>query len=770
MSASQSSSTLRHYCEVIIPVPLEQLFTYSVPNKLYLQLKVGMRVRVPFGKTKVHTAIVCQIHQQKPAFETKDIIGILDDKPIVLDHQLKLWQWIANYYMAPIGDVMVAALPAKLKGELQGGEGRPETFISLGEKFSTPHTLNMAFGMIGRAPKQQKVLETFLQLTGCGDWKGLPFNEQIIPTRELTLDELRNECNCTLAVINELRQKNILASYQKRVVTPPKTTLETVDPKPLNRYQEDAYNQILMGFLKKNVVLLHGVTASGKTEIYIHLIEKTLQEGKQVLYLLPEIALTVQITNRLQQVFGNKLGIYHSRCTDEERNQLWQKQVSGHPYDIILGARSAVFLPMQNLGLIIVDEEHDASFKQQEPSPRYHARSVALMMGVITGAKTLLGTATPSIESYYNATEGQKYALVKLNHRHQNYALPSIEIIDTKDLRRRKMMKGVLSPPLIAAIRSALDKKQQVILFQNRRGYAPMLECKTCGWVPKCEHCDVSLTYHKTQNWLTCHYCGAVYPIPQTCPSCEESHLVDRGFGTEKVEDEISALFPDAKLARMDLDTTRSKRAYERLIDRFSSGEANLLIGTQMVTKGLDFKNVAVVGILNADQMLNMPDFRAYEYAFMMLSQVSGRAGRGGEEGKVFLQTAQPQLPLIQQVVTNDYTAFYESQQEERRLFSYPPFNKLLALYLKHSQERVVEDAAKILGSRLKATLGVRVLGPDKPAVSKVKTMHIRKMVIKIEKELNLTQLKQYLYAERNALLQQKRFVTLRIFFDMDPC
>ncbi|RKW51114.1 MAG: primosomal protein N', partial [Prevotella sp.] len=514
--------------------------------------------------------------------------------------------------------------------------------------------------------------------------------------------------------------------------------------------------------------LLHGVTSSGKTVIYIHLIFKALQEHKQVLYLLPEIALTVQITNRLRCVFGNKLGIYHSRYNDEERVEIWQKQLSNEPYEVILGARSAVFLPFQRLGLVIIDEEHENSFKQQDPAPRYHARSVAIVLAQMYGAKTLLGTATPSIESYRNAQLG-KYGLVTLSQRYKDIQLPTIEVVDIKDLRRRKLMSGPFSPRLIAAVRDALQRGEQAILFQNRRGFAPMIECRTCGWVPHCPNCDVSLTYHKSMNVLTCHYCGYTERVPEQCPNCESKDIKGRGYGTEKIEDEIMEVFPDARIARMDLDTTRTKNAYERLINDFSAGKTNLLIGTQMVSKGLDFDHVSVVGILNADNMLNYPDFRAYEHAFTMMAQVSGRAGRKGKQGLVILQTKNPELPVIQQVVNNSYTAFYKSQLEERTAFHYPPFFHLIYIYIKHRNNDIVESASMELGSRIREIFGNRVLGPDKPTVARVKTLHIRKIMLKLENGIDYKLAKQYLRSIRDTMMKEKRYGALTIYFDVDP-
>ena len=540
----------------------------------------------------------------------------------------------------------------------------------------------------------------------------------------------------------------------------------------MNEAQQEAYNQILFSFLSKNVTLLHGVTSSGKTEIYIHLIRQALERHEQVLYLLPEIALTVQIRERLQKVFGSRLGIYHSKYSDAERVEIWKKQLSSNPYDVILGARSAVFLPFQKLGLIIIDEEHETSFKQQDPAPRYHARSVAIMMaakmGQGTDCKVLLGTATPSMESYYNAVNG-KYGLVTLNSRYQDIQLPEIQIVDIKDLQKRKMMQGPFSPLLLGSIKKALAAGEQVILFQNRRGFAPMIECRQCGWVPHCTNCDVSLTFHKNIQQLTCHYCGYTYQVPTVCPCCGSTELKGRGYGTEKIEDQVMEIFPEARVARMDLDTTRTRSAYERIISDFSAGRTNLLIGTQMVSKGLDFDKVSVVGILNADSMLNYPDFRAYEHAYMMMAQVSGRAGRKGKQGLVLLQTKSPQLPVINQVVHNDYVGFYKDLLEERKSFRYPPFYHLIYIYMKHRYDQTVNTAAIEMGSLLRQWFGDRVLGPDKPSIAKVKQLNIRKIVLKLENGIDMKRVREYLNLAQEKLLKETRYNSLQIYFDVDP-
>ena len=753
------------YVDVILPRPLEGYFTYAISDELATGVKLGIRVLVPFGASKTCTAMAVRVHDNKPEFDTKAVLQVVDSAPMLLPQQLDLWQWIAQYYMAPIGDVYTAALPAGLKDEA-GWQPKTEVYVALADNFQTDKTLNIALDMLRGARQQLKAFTHFLQLT---HWDTLENNQTQQPVAEITRVELMNESGASNATIKALVDRGLLRIYNKEV-----GRLNTGDtepsekPKPLSAAQQEAYNSIVFQFLKKRVVLLHGVTSSGKTEVYIHLISKALEEKKQVLYLLPEIALTVQMTSRLKRVFGKRLGIYHSRYSDAERVEIWKKQLSAEPYEVILGARSAVFLPFQRLGLVIIDEEHEGSFKQQDPAPRYHARSAAIVLASYYGAQTLLGTATPSTETYYNAQTG-KYGLVELTTRYKDIALPEIKVVDVKDLRRRKLMNGPFSPALLSAVRSSLERGEQVILFQNRRGFAPMIECHTCGWVPKCDNCDVSLTLHKNMNQLTCHYCGFTYAVPTTCPNCGETDLRGRGYGTEKIEDQFAQLFPEAKIARMDLDTTRTKNAYERIIHDFSQGKTNVLIGTQMVTKGLDFDKVSVVGILNADAMLNYPDFRAYEQAFMMMAQVSGRAGRKGKRGLVLLQTTSPELPVVGQVVRNDYQAFYADLLEERRLFRYPPFFRLVYVYLKHAKEQVVETAGIELGSRLRQLFGDRVLGPDKPAVARVKTLHIRKLVLKLEPSLSGEQVRQCLRYAHKEMAKDKKYATLHVFYDVDP-
>lgn len=753
------------YVDVILPLPLDGTFTYSVPDGMEGKVVPGVRLLVPLGKSKKYIAMATRLHDDKPAFSCKPVEAVLDNTPSLLPQQMRLWQWIGYYYMAPLGDVYNAAMPGGLKST-EKFKPKMELYVELASTYRSEQALHVALNLVQRALKQAKTLTTFLSLS---HWDSLDGDTPREGIKKVTKEELMNESHCTAAVVKALIDRGILFTYELeigRLNTNGESHLDLI--KPLSLAQQDAYNGILMQMMKKDVVLLHGVTSCGKTEIYIHLIRKAIEEHKQVLYLLPEIALTVQIMERLHRVFGDRLGIYHSKYSDAERVEIWQKQLSDHPYDVILGARSAVFLPFKNLGLVIIDEEHETSFKQQDPAPRYHARSAAIVLAKMYGAKTLLGTATPSMESYYNAQQG-KYGLVELKTRYKGIQLPEIQVVDVKDLRRRKMMSGPFSPQLLAAVREALKNGQQAILFQNRRGFAPMVECKVCGWVPKCKNCDVSLTLHKSINLLTCHYCGYTYPVPTECPNCGSTEIMGRGFGTEKIEDQIAEIFPEAKISRMDLDTTRTRNAYERLIADFSEGRTNLLIGTQMVSKGLDFDKVSVVGILNADSMLNYPDFRAYEHAFMMMAQVSGRAGRKGKRGLVILQTKNPTLPVIGQVVHNDYAGLYQGILEERRTFHYPPFFHLINVYVKHKYDKVCEQAGYELSKTLRSWFGERVLGPDKPAVARVKTMNIRKIVIKLEKGIDQQKVRECLKFAQQQMGKDPRYGALQIYYDVDP-
>ena len=816
------------FADVIVPLPIIGQYTYAVPAELEGKVCPGIRVIVPFGKKKYYTAIVTRVHEDAPAdYTVKDLVEILDGKPVLLKRQYDFWQWIADYYLCTLGDVYKAALPSGMKLEsetlvvsnpdyeaesplpekeqlvldalsrdaelcitqlekvtgiknllpvinrlLEQGaiyikeelkrsyKPRTETFVRLAETVKSEADLHRLFDALSRAPKQLAALMKYVELSG---W--------VRPgcfLKEVSRKTLLQEASITSSIVSGLVEKHVFELYHQEVGRLAKEATGTMPLHPLSEAQQKAYNEIVQAFAVKQVCLLHGVTASGKTEIYIHLIEQALQEGKQVLYLLPEIALTTQITERLRRVFGNRLGIYHSKFPDAERVEIWQKQLSEHDYDVILGVRSSVFLPFRRLGLVIVDEEHENTYKQQEPAPRYHARNAAMVLASLFGAKTLLGTATPSVETYYNAIHG-KYGFVQLTERHRQIQLPEIEVVDIKELACKKRMNAQFSPLLLQKIREALEQKEQVILFQNRRGFAPMIECRTCGWVPKCKNCDVSLTYHKGLNQLTCHYCGYTEPVPTSCPACGGTELVSRGFGTEKVEDSIKELFPEARIARMDLDTTRTRTAYGKIISDFEEGKTDILIGTQMVSKGLDFDRVSVVGILNADSMLNYPDFRSYERAFQLMAQVAGRAGRKEKRGLVVLQTKQPDLPLIHEVVTNDYARLFQEQIEERSMFRYPPFYRLVYVYLKHRKQEVLDQAADLMANVLRQGLGERILGPDLPPVARIQTLFIKKIVVKVEQQASLSKVRAYLRQVQRMIVEDERFRSLLVYYDVDP-
>lgn len=819
---------MKKYVDVIVPLPVVGQYTYSLPEGWDDRVQPGCRVIVQFGSKKFYTAVVTRVHEEKPeAYETKEISDVLDTTPVLLRRQYDFWQWMAEYYLCTLGDVYKAALPSGLKIESEtlivynpdfesevplppkeqqildllsnepeqyvtqlekasGMKGlllvikslldkqaicvkeelkhhykpRTETRIRLSAQIGTEDAVRRVFDELARAPKQLAVWMKYLELSGWTQSEGA--------LHEVSKKALIQASQVSSSVLNSLIEKKLLEVYQEEIGRLNGVDRQLVGVNPLSEAQQRAYAGILNCFCEKNVCLLHGVTASGKTEIYIHLIEQVLKAGKQVLYLLPEIALTTQITERLQRVFGSRLGIYHSKFPDAERVEIWKKQLTAHDYDVILGVRSSVFLPFRRLGLVIVDEEHETTYKQQDPAPRYHARNAAIMLASMFGAKTLLGTATPAIETYYNALNG-KYGLVELKERHQNVRLPHIELVDIKELARKKRMTAQFSPLLLQKVREALEQKEQVILFQNRRGFAPMIECRTCAWVPKCKNCDVSLTYHKGLNQLTCHYCGYTETVPKSCPACGGIELVNRGFGTEKIEDDIKRLFPDARTARMDLDTTRTRTAYEKIIADFEEGGTDILIGTQMVSKGLDFDRVSVVGILNADSMLNYPDFRSYERAFQLMAQVAGRAGRKNKQGLVVLQTKSPELPVIHEVMTNDYLRMYQEQIDERELFYYPPFYRLVYVYLKHRKEEVLGQAAEQMAGYLRSGLGNRVLGPDKPPVSRIQMLFIRKIVVKVEQTASMRKVRAYLTQVQRSIMEDERFRSLTVYYDVDP-
>ena len=819
---------MKKYVDVIVPLPIASQYTYSLPPEWEGSVQEGCRVVVSFGRKKFYTAIVTKVHYAAPeGYETKDIEEVLDTSPVLLSRQLEFWEWLSTYYLCTLGDVYKAAIPSGMKLEsesvvvynedfeavqplseneqrlldllssdkeqcvtqLQRSMGlknilpvvkrlldkeavfvkedlkrnykpRTEARVRLVNRDLDELGMMTLFNELARAKKQLAVLMKYVELSGWAD------HGQYV--REVTKKELLESSGTTTSVFNGLVDKGIFEVYHHEIGRLDKSDKTISEINALNPAQQDAFVSILENFRQKSVCLLHGVTSSGKTEIYIHLIQEALKQGKQVLYLLPEIALTTQITERLKRVFGNRMGVYHSKFPDAERVEIWQKQLGEEEYDVILGVRSSIFLPFKRLGLVIVDEEHENTYKQQDPAPRYHARSSAIMLASMYGAKVLLGTATPSVESYFNATNG-KYGLVELKERYQDIQLPHIDCVDIKELAHQKRMQGPFSPMLVKEIRQALEKKEQVILFQNRRGFAPMIECHTCSWVPKCKNCDVSLTYHKGLNVLTCHYCGCTYQVPRSCPACEGVELQHKGFGTERIEDDIKVIFPEAKVARMDLDTTRTRSAYEKIIADFEDGKTDILIGTQMVSKGLDFERVSMVGILNADSMLNYPDFRSYERAFQLMAQVAGRAGRKNKQGLVILQTKSPDLPVIHQVMRNDYESLYFDQLAERQLFRYPPYYRLIYVYLKHRKESVLDLAAETMAQYLRSALGDRVLGPDKPPVARVQTLYIKKMIVKVEQTASMAKVRDYLLSVQRAIVEDERFRSLIVYYDVEP-
>lgn len=819
---------MRKYVDVILPLPLPGYFTYVLPSGFDDEIKPGCRVIVPFGKKKYYTAIVYNVHFCAPQqYEVKEVSAILDVSPILLPLQFKFWKWLSEYYLCTQGDVYKAALPSGLKLEsetlieynpdfeaqdsLSSSEQQILDLLSIEPVQSVTKLeketklknilniikrlldkeaifvkeeikrtykprlearvrfcgevnekqLNVLLDMLARAPKQQDLLMKYLEMSGF-------LRNRNSQTIDVSKRELLLAANATAAALNGLIDKKILTIHYHEIGRLDEISSALLTMNMLNSAQQKAFDCIKESFAEKNVCLLHGVTSSGKTEVYIHLISDMLKQGKQVLYLLPEIALTTQITERLRKAFGSRLGIYHSKFPDAERVEIWQKQLSDKPYDIILGVRSSIFLPFRNLGLILVDEEHENTYKQQDPAPRYHARNAAIVLASMVDAKVLLGTATPSIESWHNASTG-KYGLVELKERYKEIQLPEIIPVDIKELHRKRRMVGQFSPLLVENMQQALANKEQIILFQNRRGFAPMVECRTCGWVPKCKNCDVSLTYHKGINQLTCHYCGYTYVLPRSCPACEGTEIVNRGFGTEKIEDDVKTLFPEASVARMDLDTTRTRSAYEKIIIDFEQGKTDILIGTQMVSKGLDFDHVSIVGILNADTMLNYPDFRAYERAFQLMAQVAGRAGRKNKQGKVILQTRSIDHPIIHQVIANDYEEMVVGQLAERQMFRYPPYYRLIYVYLKHRNEEQLGVMADAMAGRLRSVFGNRVLGPDKPPVARIQTLFIKKIVLKMEYSASMSKVRELLLQVQKGMVEEPQFKSLIVYYDVDP-
>ncbi len=820
---------MTRFVDVILPLPLYSTFTYRIPDVMG-DVKIGSRVLVPFGRKKYYTAIVVMVHHNEPTeYAVKEILSLLDEAPILRHPQLKFWSWISDYYLCSQGEVFKAAVPAGLKvesetvvsvnpdyedteefrltererivydlissrekvqlNEITNATGfknvealvshmlekdavyvaekvvnnyRPKTevCISLNLEHGDDDGLHRYFDMVHRSSKQESLLLAYLDLSR---WlqSGSP--------REVKKDELLARADVSQAVLSAVITKGVFKQYKKEINRFANRVVHVQEKPCLSNEQLRAFQEIRESFKEKSITLLHGVTSSGKTSIYVHLIDEVLKNGRQVLYLVPEIALTTQLTQRLQLIFGDKLIIYHSKFSDNERVDIWKKLLNSNEPCVVIGVRSSVFLPFANLGLVIVDEEHDSSYKQQDPAPRYNGRNAAIMLAQMHVAKTLLGSATPAVEVYRNAELG-RYGLVSLLTRYEGIEMPEVEVVDTREARRKKEMKGMFSGRLIGLCRKSLDLGEQVILFQNRRGYAPMVRCKQCEWIPKCENCDVSLTYHKHVNSLSCHYCGYTMQLPSVCPACKMPAIEIVGYGTERIEDEVEAVFSDDKIARMDLDTTRNKNSYEKLIEDFSSRKMNILVGTQMVTKGLDFAGVSTVGILNADTMINFPDFRSDERAFDMMEQVSGRAGRKNKQGRVVIQTSDVKHPVIGFVKNHDYLGFYRYELGERERFGYPPFTKIINIYLKHRDDNVLTEMSVRYSNMLREVFRHRVLGPEAPMVARVQNYYIRQIVLKMENEASMPKVKNILRRiYENMLTVDSRMKSVVLYYNVDP-
>lgn len=818
------------FAEVILPLPLHSTFTYLIPPQMEEQIQSGTRVLVQFGRKKFYTGLVTHVHNTRPEYEVKEITEVMDPVPVVRYPQFNLWNWIAEYYLCSVGDVMKAAIPTGLKPE-------SETFVSLNEDFEVPdgfklsekqalvmsllqhqgrmrisdieatlkirnatkivtslldadianidervveryrprkvtfvtltidrndqEGLHRLFDMVHRSQKQEKMLVTYLDLS---DWMHVRND-----LRDVTRSELIETSGCNAGILRAMLEKGILKEEKRTInrFNPLERDHEPC-PSPLTPVQRSAYDSILRQFRDSHPVLLHGVTGSGKTEIYSHLMTAALSDGNQVLYLVPEISLTTQLTDRLRKVFGNKLVVYHSKFSDSERVDIWRRLLNSSEPVIVLGVRSSVFLPFARLGLVIIDEEHESSYKQYDPAPRYNARDTAIVLASMHGAKVLLGSATPAIDTYYKATTG-KFGLVELSERYEGSVLPDVEIIDMRRQRKEKTVKGILSLPLRRSISDAVRNGSQAIVFQNRRGFAPMVVCQQCGWVPKCENCDVSMVYHKSSGLLRCHYCGYVRVLPSLCPACGQNSIATYGYGTERIAEEIHEEFPDHKISRMDLDTTRNKDAYQEIIEEFASHRTDILVGTQMISKGLDFDKVRVVGVANADTLLNFPDFRSNERAFNMLEQVAGRAGRRHDRGLVSIQTTKPDDHVLDFVRKHDYKGFYKTEIAEREKYRYPPFTKVINIYFKHKDAATVDRLAVMYAQELRKIFGERVLGPEKPFVSRVALWYLQCIMLKVESNASMKKVKDLLHQlyERLAILPDMRSAVL--YYDVDP-
>lgn len=823
-------SKARLYAEVILPLPLFGTFTYSIPTTLEGKAAVGHRVIVPFGRKKYYTGIIESITPVAPeGFEVKDISSVLDPWPVVKHPQLKLWEWIAEYYLCTAGDVYKAAVPAGLKVESEtfielnpdyeempdarmtdreaiimqsldhNGKMTPaeiskktglnsiestissmverrmliiaeklieryrpkkETLVRLAVDRNDNEAMHKVFDAVKGAKKQEMMLITLLDNLNKRQQQQLP--------PEVPRQHLLEQSGLSPAILAALASKGIVEIFTREINRFNYTGTEQGELPKLSAPQSEALDSIHRMFIDKNVTLLHGVTSSGKTEIYIHLIDYILKKGSQALYLVPEIALTTQLTRRLQKVFGKRVIIYHSKFSDNERVDIWKRMLHDPSPCVVIGARSSLFLPFSRLGLVIVDEEHESSYKQFDPAPRYNARDCAIVLASMHGAKTLLGSATPAIETYYKALNG-RYGIVTLSERYEGVQLPLIEIVDLNDERRRGRISGPMSARLAMMSREAVKGGEQVILFHNRRGFAPVVVCKQCGYVPKCQNCDVSLTYHRKAGEMVCHYCGATYKLPTICPACKEPAIEVYGYGTERIEEIAESSFPDARIMRMDLDTTRNKDSYLNIINDFSLGKADILVGTQMVTKGLDFERVSLVGILNADNLINFPDFRASERAFNMLEQVAGRAGRRNKRGLVIVQTSQPAHPILSYLQAHNYEGFYEHELEERRRYGYPPFTRVINIYLKHRDEDLLIKAAAGYAETLRHLFGNRILGPDEPHIARIQSLYIRKIMLKVEIQASMSKVKAILRSVYEAQMADKSLRSLVVYYDVDP-
>lgn len=820
------------FAEVLLPVPIAGTFTYSVPEGLMGSIKIGCRVIVPFGKKKFYTGIVAALTPVAPqGYEVKDIVLVLDEEAVVRHPQLKLWSWMADYYLCTPGEVMRAAMPAGLKiesetfispdpdyeeqpdrrlsqrelavmnyilgcdkkqpldligkktgfanigpiansllekGAVQISENlveryrsRKETYVRLTADKGNSEALHKAFDAVRSGSLQEKALLALIELSA--------FMRQDTPeVQPVTRTELLERSGVTTAVIAAMAKKGIVEIYKKEISRFAYSGLVTGELPKLSEAQTTALDSIHKSWFEKDITLFHGVTSSGKTEIYMHLIDYVLKQGRQALYLVPEIALTTQLTRRLQRVFGDKVVIYHSKFSDNERVDIWKKLLAASEPCVVIGARSAVFLPFASLGLVIVDEEHESAYKQQDPAPRYNGRDAAIVLASMHGAKTLLGSATPAVDTYYKALTG-RFGLVELTERYEGVNLPEVRIVDMADARKRGEVEGTFSLLTRRLVNESLQRGEQSILFINRRGYAPIARCKLCGYVPKCDNCDVSLTYHRHSDKLICHYCGTPYSVPDVCPACKEPGIEVLGYGSERVEEEIDSLFPSAAIARMDLDTTRSKDGYENIIDNFSKGKSQILVGTQMVTKGLDFDRVSVVGVINADSIVNLPDFRSSERAFNMIEQVAGRAGRKNNNGVVAIQTYNPSHPLFDYLVRHDYTGYYNAEIRQREQYNYPPFVRIIYVYIKHKDPTAVSTIAFEFASRMRSLFGNRVSGPDEPYVSRIQSLYIRRIMLKIETQASISKVKALLNNIRIEMTNSHRLSGAVLYYDVDP-